>query len=70
MDLSFLEEESFDYKGLTFKNFDMCTWLCREKKMWLVCSFGNWKTAKFVNHATVYTDYNSFENACDAILNS
>lgn len=72
MDLSFLEDSEFNYKdtGLIFEAVDMGTWLCREKRMWLICSFGNWKTSKFVNNQTVYKDYDSFEQACDAILNS
>jgi hypothetical protein len=72
MDFSFLKEDNFNYKdtGLTFEAVDMSTWLCRKKRMWLICSFGNWKTAKHVNHETVYVDYDSFEKACAAIVNS
>jgi len=72
MDLSFLDESKFEYKdtGLIFESVDMGTWLCREKRIWLLCCFGYWKTAKYVNRETVYTDYDSFEKACDAIVKS
>lgn len=67
----YFNEDNFLYNGvLQFESTDTSTWLCREKKMWLICSFGNWKTAKFENRRTVYADYDSRDKACEAILNS
>ncbi len=69
--LDYFDEDDFLYQGvLQFEATDTSTWLCREKKIWLINSFGNWKTAKYENRRTIYTDYDSFEKACDAILNS
>jgi hypothetical protein len=65
MELSF-----FDHKGVRFEGVDTNMWSCKDKRMWLVNSFGAWKTLKRVNQQLVYTPYASFEAACDAIVES
>ena len=70
MDELMLEAESFEYNGLRFERTDMCMWRCTEKKRWLIWSFGTWMTANQINHSTIYEKFDSFEKACDFILNS
>ena len=68
MDELMLEAEFFDYKGVRFDRIDMCLWACREKKRWLVCSFGTWMTANQIDGFTNYKKFDSFEKACDSIV--
>ncbi len=69
MDRSMLEAEFFDYKGVRFDRTDMSMWVCREKKRWLVCSFGMWMTANQIGGSTIYEKFESFEVACNSIVN-
>lgn len=65
-------KDYFDYKDVEFIKWDMTMWLCPSKSKWLINTFGTWKTIVYSRIAkqSIYTSYNSFEDACDAIVNS